>query len=105
MTGAGNREVSAPWLIGTWQLLRCEAPLEIQPGTRMQFAADESLEYAIPTADQLLTVTMRWRLDGAVLHTMHEDGSNPVEVRVSLGDADVMAFDFDGARAWFVRAR
>ena len=50
MTGAGNREVPAPWLIGTWQLLRCEAPLEIQPGTRMQFAADESLEYAIPTA-------------------------------------------------------
>ena len=105
MTGAASCECSAPWLIGTWQLLRSEAPLEIEPGTRMRFAADESLEYSIPTADRLLTVALRWRLDGAILHTMHEDGTNPVEVRVSRGEADVMAFDFDGAHAWFVRAR
>ena len=103
MSGTANREFAAPWLIGTWQLLRSEAPLELQPGTRMHFAADESLVYSIPTAERHLTVTLRWRLDGAILHTMHEDGSNPVAVRVSLGEADVMAFDFDGPHAWFIR--
>ena len=104
VTSHASAELSAQWLIGTWQLLRCEAPLEIQPGTRMRFAADNSLEYTIPTLDRLVNVTLNWRLDGGILHTQHADGSNPVQARVAHGDVDVMTFDFDGARAWFVRA-
>jgi hypothetical protein len=105
VTGDASGLVSAEWLIGTWQLLRCEAPLEIEPGTRMHFATDDRLEYSIPTADRPLQVTLQWRLEGDILHTQHADGSNPVQVRVTHGEADVMTFDFDGARAWFVRAR
>ena len=98
-------DTSTDWLIGTWQLLRCEPPLEIQSGTRMQFGANDDLEYSIPAGDRLLHVTLKWRLDGAILHTVHEDGSNPVQVAIAHGDADVLMFDFGGPRAWFVRAR
>ena len=93
------------WLIGTWQLIRSEAPIEIQPGTRMRFGADSNLEYAIPTGDRTLSVILRWSLDGDALRTLHADGSNPVDVRVSLSEADVLTIDFDGARAWFSRLR
>ena len=104
MTGPLKRTTDA-WLIGSWQLVRFEAPIEIQPGTRMRFGADSNLEYAIPTGDQTLSVILRWSLNGDVLRTVHADGSNPVDVRVSLTDAGVLTCDFDGARAWFARAR
>lgn len=91
-------------LVGTWQLLRCETPVEIQPGTLMQFGADGALDYVIPTGDGVLRVTLRWRLEQGTLHTMHEDGSNPVAVSASIGEADVLAFDFGGPRAFFVRS-
>lgn len=91
-------------LLGVWQLLRCEAPLEIQPGTRMQFDADGQLHYAIPTADGLLRVTLRWQVRDGVLRTWHEDGSNPVAVPATLGQAEILSFNFDGRRAFFVRA-
>ncbi len=91
-------------LLGIWQLVRCVAPLEIQPGTQMHFAPDGSLTYLIPTADAALRISLRWRLDGGVLHTTHEDGTNPVAVPASLGPAEVLAFDFDGLRAFFLRS-
>lgn len=91
-------------LVGTWQLVRCESPLEIQPGTQMQFAATHLLTYVIPTAEGALRVTLRWRLDGDMLHTEHEDGSNPVAVGAGIGAADVLTFDFGGPRAFFVRS-
>ena len=105
MTGVGSTALSEPWLIGSWQVLRCDKPLEIQPGTRMHFGHGQRLDYAIPAVDRMVTVTLRWWLDGELLHTEHQDGSNPVQVRVTLGAADVLMFDFDGPRAWFVRAR
>jgi hypothetical protein len=92
------------WLIGTWELLRCEPPVEIQPGTRMMFLADHRLEYAIPAADATLSVTLHWSLSNGVLRTAHDDGSNAVEVAATHGAGDVLTFDFGGPRAWFVRA-
>ena len=91
-------------LIGSWRLLRCEAPLEIQPGTLMQFGAGGAIEYVVPTGDGVLRIALRWRLHEGTLHTMHEDGSNPVAVAVTLGEAEVLAFDFGGPRAFFVRS-
>jgi hypothetical protein len=105
VTGVDFGANSELWLIGSWQVLRCDKPLEIQPGTRMHFGHGQRLDYAIPTVDRMVTVTLRWWLEGEMLHTEHQDGSNPVQVRVSLGEGDVLMFDFDGPRAWFVRAR
>lgn len=98
-------DANASFLIGTWQLLRCEAPLEIAAGTRMHFGADSMLEYTIPTPDGIFRVLLRWSCVDGVLRTEHEDGSNPVEVRATLGAGDILTFDFAGPRAWFVRAQ
>ena len=96
--------MSAPGaLTGAWQLLRCDAPLEFQPGTRMEFADDGALHYTIPAPEGVLRVALRWHIDGGRLHTAHEDGSNAVVVGVARSDADVLTFDFGGPRAWFVR--
>ena len=97
--------LDADHLLGQWQLLRCETPLEIEPGTRMRFSADGMLEYAIPTAQGDLQLTLRWRLHVATLHTEHLDGSNPVTVSATLGAGEVLTFDFGGPRAWFVRVQ
>ncbi len=102
---ASTQNTSAAWLIGVWELLRCEDPLEFQSGTRMRFSAVDDLEYAIPAGDGLLRVTLKWRVERGILHTVHDDGSNPVRVGILLGDADVLTFDFGGPRAWFVRAQ
>jgi len=98
-----SHEPLATRLVGTWQLLRCESPLEIEPGTRMEFRADAQLAYVIPTATGPLLVTLRWHMQDDQLHTVHQDGSNPVQVRTALGDEDVLTFDFGGPRAWYVR--
>jgi hypothetical protein len=95
--------VEAAALHGAWQLLRCETPLELEPETRMEFGPDGALTYRIPTAGGQLQVVLRWRLEVGVLHTQLEDGSNPVQVPVSLGEAGVLQFDFGGPRAWFAR--
>jgi hypothetical protein len=95
---------STDWILGTWQLLRCDAALELQPGTRMHFGTDQRLEYTIPTADGALRAELVWHLADGVLQTELEDGSNPLQVRATLEAADVLTFDFGGRLAWFVRA-
>lgn len=98
-------DANASWLIGSWHMLRCEAPLEIQAETRMQFGADGRLEYAIPTTEGVFRVTLRWSFANGVLRTMHDDGSNAVEVGATIEAGDVLTYNFGGPRAWFVRAQ
>lgn len=100
--GSALRDTSAR-LFGTWQLLRAESPLELEPGTRMDFGPDGALEYLIPTANGPLRVALRWRLDRDLLRTTLADGGNPVQARVAIDAADVLTVDFGGKRAWFVR--
>ncbi len=100
--GSASHDTGA-MLLGTWQLLRAESPLELEPGTRMEFGPDGALTYLIPTADGPLCVALRWHLDRDLLHTSLADGGNPVQARVAIGGAEVLTVDFGGKRAWFVR--
>jgi hypothetical protein len=95
--------VSTERLFGTWLFLRCEPPLEMEPGTRMRFSPDEELQYLIPTASGPLAVTLQWRVADGILYTEHSDGSSPVTARVAIDDTGVLSYDFGGPRAWFVR--
>ena len=73
MTGGGADHTVAhrdAWLLGEWQVLRCEPPLEIQPGTRMHFRVPDELEYTIPAGERTLMTTLRWRMEGAALRTL-----------------------------------
>ncbi len=105
MTEPELRAATHDWILGTWQLLRADAAIELQPGTRMRFGADQRLEYTIPTSEGALRVMLVWHLDGAMLRTNLEDGSNPLEVSVRIDAAEVLTLSFGGPRAWFVRAR
>lgn len=96
-------DLRAHWLEGTWQLLKCEAPLEIEPGTRMEFRPDHSLHYTIPTTYGPLVATLRWQVDGAVLSTELADGTNATRVGITLGDGETLVCAFGGPRAWYVR--
>ena len=71
----------------------------------MHFGADQQLEYTIPTPQGALRIALVWRLEGAVLRTELEDGTNPVQADVEIDAADVLTIRFGGPRAWFVRAR
>lgn len=104
MTESSGPVGTEDWILGCWQLLRADAALELQTGTRMHFGADQRLEYSIPTDDRPLHLMLQWRLENGILHTQLEDGSNPVQVAVSFGDAEVLTCSFGGPRAWFVRA-
>ncbi len=105
MTEPHPRVAADTWILGTWQLLRADAAVELQPGARMHFGADQRLEYTIPGPEGVFCVTLVWRVDGgARLRTHLEDGTNPVEVEVYVDAHDVMTLDFGGPRAWFVRA-
>lgn len=101
--GTSRAPATGDALLGVWQLLRCDAPLEIEPGTRMHFASPDRLEYVIPTAEGALRVALRWRIEAGVLHTAHEDGSNPVRVTVELRPEGILMCDFGGPRALFVQ--
>jgi hypothetical protein len=72
-------------------------------GTRMRFGHDQELEYTIPSEQGALAVQLRWQCIDGVVHTAHQDGSNPVSVRAEIGQAGELTFDFDGTRAWFIR--
>jgi hypothetical protein len=91
------------WLIGTWQVLRSEAPLEIEPGTRMAFSDGGALQYTIPTAHGPVAANLRWHVVDAVLHTVLDDGTNATSVHIVHGDGDTLMCDFGGPRAWYIR--
>ena len=105
MMEAGLHVAAHDWILGTWQLLRADASIDLQPGTRMHFAADQRLEYTIPTPEGALRVMLVWQLDGVLLRTNLEDGTNPLEVSVRIDSAEVLTVSFGGPMAWFVRAR
>ena len=91
------------WLLGTWRLLRAEAPLDFQPGTRMDFRPHGELRYLIPFEGREHLVAMIYRVQGDVLRTDMVEASHATETHFRLGAGGVLVFDFSGARAWFVR--
>jgi hypothetical protein len=104
VTGAEHvsRNDSA-WLHGTWQLLRSDGALEIEPGTRMRFEADGSMQYTIPTATGPLFAELVWRVEGDTLFTMLADGTHSTRVGLRRGAGETLVCDFGGAHAWYVR--
>ena len=101
MTGGGG---PAPaWLLGAWHLIRAEAPLEMLPGTRMEFGQGGHLEYALTVEGRTTRFALVYRVDGDLLRTENPASPHAAEARLSLGDGDILTLDFGGPRAWFAR--
>lgn len=93
------------WLLGCWRLLRADATLEFQPGTRMDFGEHGQLRYLIPIEGRQHAIALLYRVEGDVLLTDNPAAPHATATRFELGAGDVLVFDFAGARAFFVRER
>ena len=91
------------WLLGAWHLIRAEAPLEMMPGTRMDFGADGRLEYAITVEGSTTRFALVYSVSGDLLRTENPASPHSAEAHVELSAGDILVLDFGGPRAWFAR--
>lgn len=91
------------WLLGTWRLMRADAALDFAPGVRMEFCSDGELRYHVDVGGRDQVITLRYRLDGDMLHTDNPAAPHSMSVRIAHGAGDVLMLDFAGALAWLVR--
>ena len=91
------------WLLGTWRLLRADAPLDFAPGVRMEFCDAGVLRYHVDVGGRDQVIPLHWRVDGDTLHTENPASPHQMSVRCAQGEGGVLVLDFAGPRAWLVR--
>jgi hypothetical protein len=91
------------WLLGAWQLLRADPALEFAPGVKMEFRPGGRLLYTIDAGGREQVFTLIYRVEGDMLQTDNPSAPHRASTRFLRGEADVLIFDFSGARALFVR--
>ena len=90
-------------LIGRWRLLRADASLEFAPNVRMEFLEGGRLRYSFDAGENPQSVMLIYRVDGDMLYTDNPAAPHSRETRFWFGEGDVLALDFAGALAWFIR--
>lgn len=90
-------------LIGTWRLLRADPALDFAPDVQMEFRADGELRYSFAVGSNRQVVSLRYHVEGSTLQTIMSGTTHHVAAAFEFGPADVLVFDFGGARAWLVR--
>lgn len=95
--------MSTDWLLGTWRLLRADAPLDFAPGVRMEFRRDGVLRYHVDVGGTDMVIELVYRVDGDVLHTENPSSPHSMSVHLTHGEADSLLFDFGGPQALLVR--
>ena len=104
MTVPGHDPHQVPaWLLGRWRLLRAESGLDFAPGVGMEFGPGGRLRYTFDVGGRLQAIALVYRVEGNVLRTDNPSAPHAVETHFRLGEAGVLAFDFSGTRAWFVK--
>lgn len=95
--------MSTDWLLGTWRLMRADAPLDFAPGVRMEFLPGGVLYYHVDVGGTDRVIDLVYRLDGDVLHTDNPAAPHSMSVRITHGEGDSLLFDFGGPQALLVR--
>jgi|SRR5687768_2621167 hypothetical protein len=93
------------WLFGRWRLLRADPSLDFAPGVRMDFRDGGHLLYTIVVEGHEHVISLIYRVTGDMLQTDNPSAPHRTSTRFFLGEADMLIFDFAGARASFVRER
>lgn len=91
------------WLFGIWRLLRAHSALDFAPGVRMEFLSGGTLQYHVDVGGTDQIITLRYRVEGDLLHTDNPTAPHSMSVRITHGAGDVLLLDFGGADAVFVR--
>jgi hypothetical protein len=92
-----------PRLLGTWRLFRAAPGLDFAPNVRMEFQEGGRLHYSFTAGDHLQTVLLIYRVEGDLLFTDNPMAPHATTSRFWFGPGDVLAIDFAGAVAFFIR--
>jgi len=84
-------------------LFRADPSLDFAPNVRMEFQAGGRLRYTFDVAGNAQTLMLIYRVEGDQLFTDNPAAPHASAARFWFGSGDVLAIDFAGAVAWFMR--
>jgi hypothetical protein len=90
-------------LIGRWRLFRADPSLDFAPNVRMEFLDGGRLRYSFDAGETAQSVMLIYRVEGDMLFTDNPAAPHVRETKFWFGPGDVLALDFAGAVAWFLR--
>ena len=96
-------ELPDPRLIGRWRLFRADQSLDFAPNVRMEFMPGGRLRYTFDAGGNQQSLMLIYRVDGDQLFTDNPAAPHASTTRFWFGPGDVLAIDFAGAIAWFIR--
>jgi len=101
--GAPVSELPDPRLIGRWRLFRADPSLDFAPNVRMEFLDGGRLRYAFDAGGNPQSLMLIYRVEGDVLFTDNPAAPHATTTHFWFGPGEVLALDFAGAVAWFLR--
>lgn len=90
-------------LRGRWRLVRADPALDFAPNVSMEFLGGGRLRYGFDAGGTPQSLMLVYRVAGDVLQTDNPSAPHARETRFWFGPGDVLALDFGGSIAWFVR--
>jgi hypothetical protein len=96
-------ELPDPRLLGRWRLFRAAPGLDFAPNVRMEFLIGGRLHYAFDAGGIPQSIMLIYRVEGDVLFTDNPLAPHATTTRFWFGPGDVLAIDFAGSIAWFLR--
>lgn len=90
-------------LIGRWRLFRADQSLDFAPNVRMEFLPGGRLRYTFDAGENQQSLMLIYRVEGDQLFTDNPAAPHASTTRFWFGPGDVLAIDFAGAIAWFIR--
>jgi hypothetical protein len=90
-------------LIGRWRLFRADASLDFAPNVSMEFLAGGRLRYGFDAGENPQSLMLIYRVEEDVLFTDNPAAPHARATRYWFGSGGVLAMDFAGAIAWFIR--
>jgi len=92
-----------PRLIGRWRLFKADPTLDFAPNVRMEFLEGGRLRYSFDVGEKAQSLMLVYRVEQDMLYTDNPSAPHARETRFWFGSGDVLALDFAGAIAWFIR--
>jgi hypothetical protein len=90
-------------ILGSWRLVQADPALDFAPGAGMVFLPSGRLDYHFEVGNHRQRVAMVYRVEENILHTEVPETAHQQSAPFSFGPGDVLAFDFAGRRALFIR--
>ena len=90
-------------LIGRWRLFRADSSLDFAPNVRMEFLDGGRLRYSFEAGGAEQSIMLIYRVEADMLYTDNPSAPHARETKFWFGPGDVLALDFAGAVAWFIR--